>query len=43
MHSFSKFLEDNKRRSVTILEIGCSPVQPLARELAMNRFFNDKY
>ena len=28
---------------MTILEIGCGPVQPLARELARTKFLNDKY
>ena len=26
-----------------IIEIGTSPVQPIARELAMKKYLNDKY
>lgn len=37
------FMRLNKRRQFTILEIGCSCVQPLARKLAMERWLNDKY
>lgn len=34
---------DIKRHSVTVLEIGCGPVQPLAREFAEVFLKNDRY
>lgn len=43
LDQFSAFLDVNKRRSFSIIEIGTSPVQPLARELAMSKYLNDKY
>lgn len=35
--------EDVNKRSVTVLEIGASPAQPLAREFAELFLKNDKY
>jgi hypothetical protein len=43
LEAFELFIKNNKRKSMTILEIGCGPVQPLARELARTKFLNDKY
>ena len=40
---FKKWFEPNRLRSLTILEIGCGPVQPIGRQIADNLLKSDKY
>lgn len=43
LKEFKDFQNKTKRRSLTILEIGAGPVQPLARTMARERFLKEKY
>lgn len=43
MRQFKTFLNKTKRKSLTILELGAGPAQPLARTMARDRYLNDKY
>ncbi len=39
----NRFMARNKRKPMTILEIGCSPVSGVTRKLARDKMLNDKY
>mmetsp|Transcript_13603 Transcript_13603/g.21283 ORF Transcript_13603/g.21283 Transcript_13603/m.21283 type:complete len:219 (-) Transcript_13603:492-1148(-) len=39
----NRFMARNKRKPMTILEIGCSPVSGTTRRLARDKLLNDKY
>lgn len=41
--AFSKWVEPRMKRSMTVLEIGAGPVQPLARSVGEDFLLNDKY
>jgi len=45
MQRFEDYLASKpiNKRSVTVLEIGAGPVQPLARQMAHRFYMNDKY
>ena len=38
-----KWLQKNKRRQTVIIEIGASCAQPIVRDMAMEKWLNDKY
>ena len=43
MKKLDAWVEKNKGRSMTVIEVGAGPVQPLARDFGQQFLLNDKY